>query len=268
VLTAYFDDSGTHDAASVVVWAGVFGNQFQWDYLSQLWRNKLAQPSPGKEAIKRFHMFDCQNASGEFAGWPRTATDLFVHELTEILDRTMVWGYGSAVSRSDWDELIKGDDLLALLGDSEGQCIRNVYGGSIHWAQEHGHERDIAYIFDKRPHREKENSLIFEVFRSLHEDESIRVKPVSLDFALSSDVPPLQAADLFAWETYQHVKDVVTNGQKITEPKRKTLLRLMSGGRFTIGVATRDRIEKLAKVKPLPGTAEAYAELRKAFIGA
>jgi hypothetical protein len=40
--------------------AGLFANQFQWDYLSELWRRKLAEPSPGKEAIKRFHMFDCQ----------------------------------------------------------------------------------------------------------------------------------------------------------------------------------------------------------------
>ena len=127
-------------------------------------------------------------------------------------------GYGAAVPRKDWDELIKGDDLLALLGDSEGQCIRNVYVGSIYWAEEHGGERDITYVFDKRPHREMENSLIFEVFRSLHEDKSITVEPVSLDFGLSSDAPPLQVADLFAWETYQHVKDVVTNGQKISEP--------------------------------------------------
>jgi hypothetical protein len=40
--------------------AGLFANQFQWDYLSELWRRKLAEPSPGKEAIKRFHIFDCQ----------------------------------------------------------------------------------------------------------------------------------------------------------------------------------------------------------------
>ena len=46
---------------------GRFGNQFQWDYLSKLWKNKLAEPSPGKEAIKRFHMFDCQRATDEFA---------------------------------------------------------------------------------------------------------------------------------------------------------------------------------------------------------
>lgn len=267
MLTAYFDDSGTHDAAEVVVWAGVFGNQFQWDYLSQLWRNKLAQPSPGKEAIKRFHMFDCQNASGEFAGWSRTATDFLVHELTDILVRTMIWGYACCVARKDWDELITkgGSHLAPLWGDPEGMCLMQAYVASIDWAQQHGGERDITYVFDKRPHREMENRAFFEMFRLLHEDEPINPQPVFLNFALSSDVVPLQAADLFAWAAYQHAKDIVTGGRKIPVPKRETLRRLTSGKRFGFGAATRDAIKEIAA---LPGTAEFYEEVRKALIGA
>jgi hypothetical protein len=225
MLTVYFDDSGTHDTSDVVVWAGLFGNQFQWDYFSQLWAKKLAESSPGKAAIKCFHMYDCQNASEEFAGWSRTATDFLVYELTDILLKTGIWGYGSAVSRKDWEELIKGD-ILALNGDAEGQCIRNVYVRSIQWAEECGGQPHIAYIFDERPHRAKENGLIFEIFRSLHEDEAIKPQPVSLNFGLSSAVLPLQAADLFAWETYQHANDVIKRGQKLFEFRRETLKRL------------------------------------------
>src|SRR6266508_867733 len=85
MLTAHFDDSGTHDNSEVVVWAGLFGNEHQWKYFEELWRAKLAEPSPGKLPLSRFHMYDCQQLDGEFAGWNRTATDFLVHELGGII---------------------------------------------------------------------------------------------------------------------------------------------------------------------------------------
>jgi hypothetical protein len=66
MLTAYFDDSGSHAGSDVVVWNGLFGNQYQWKLFDELWAAKLGAPSPGKNSLRRFHMYDCQHGEGEF----------------------------------------------------------------------------------------------------------------------------------------------------------------------------------------------------------
>jgi hypothetical protein len=93
----------------------------------------------------------------------------------------LLWGYGGAVPRKDWNELIKGD-ALALHADAEGRCIRNVYVRSLDWAEKRAGGSSISYVFDERPQRIAENSLLYEIFRSLHEDKSIEVRPESLKF--------------------------------------------------------------------------------------
>jgi hypothetical protein len=90
MLTVYVDDSGTHSASGVVLFAGLIGYPNQWDMFSELWAKKLAHPSPGKDALRRFHMVECQDARGEFAGWNRIATDFLVYELIQIFNKTMI----------------------------------------------------------------------------------------------------------------------------------------------------------------------------------
>jgi hypothetical protein len=39
-----------------------------------------------------------------------------------------------------------------------------------------------SFVFDDRAQRVTENALLYEIFKSLHEDKSIKVRPDSLEF--------------------------------------------------------------------------------------
>jgi hypothetical protein len=140
MITAYFDDSGTHQGgkwgpSQIVAVAGIMGTESELMSLEGLWSEHLDAPLCGrKPRLKRFHMYECQNSVGEFEGWKRVETDYFCHQLAETIAKSGVTGYGCACSRKDWDELVVGNARLAL-GDAEGQCVRNCFLKGCAWAQ-------------------------------------------------------------------------------------------------------------------------------------
>lgn len=244
MLEAYFDDSGTHEDFDVVLWAGLFGNRYQWEMFNHLWSQKLADPSPGKPAINQFHMYDCYNSRGEFLGWKREATDFLAHELTQIILKTMLRGYAIAVSRKDWDRAFPGLWREAF-GDAEGICLRNIYLQLIEQVKQTGESR-IAITFDRRPHRERENRAVFDVFdRYQKQENTTDPRLVSIAFGLASELLPLQAADLFAWECYQHANDVIHSRSRRLAIKRKNLVSLIASKRIALGIADGEAISQM-----------------------
>jgi hypothetical protein len=258
MLTAYFDDSGTHPESDVVLWYGLFGNNFQWEHFDRLWAAKLEEPSPGKPPLRRFHMAECQAADGEFLGWNLTATDFLVHELGAIILQCGLWADGVVIPRRHWDELIT-NDLRTVLGDAEGYSLRIAFVRATKWARQNGGGDKIAFVFDRRKEKEAEGKRIFQLFEHLAQIEPNAVKPTSLGFSDSAGTRPLQAADMVAWEMYRYSLDYIKNASP--HEGRKQLRRLWQGRRMELGFATRMAIEKMVA---LATTKEKEEHLAKA----
>jgi hypothetical protein len=159
MLTAYFDDSGTHSDSDIVLMAGIFGTEGELRGLETEWREHLSAPLEGaKSPLRRFHMTECQNSLGEFTGWSRTETDYFCHQLQSAIIDSGVTIYGYACSRRDWNELIIGE-YRDILGDAEGSCVWNCVLRTAAWAQGNTFDPEMTFVFDDRPHRTRETRV-------------------------------------------------------------------------------------------------------------
>ena len=152
MITAYFDDSGTHgQAADIVLVAGIFGTEARMECLDRNWKRRLDAPLDGlKEPIKRFHAFECDNSIGDFLRWTRTETDYFRQQLRTVIIEAEVAAYGMACSRKDYDEIIRGD-VRSVLGTPEGFCINQCFVRSLRWAKANTFDRHMSFVFDNRP---------------------------------------------------------------------------------------------------------------------
>lgn len=244
MIRGYFDDSGTHGNSHVVVMAGLFGYPNQWDYLSQLWAKKLADPCPGKEPLPRFHMAACQAADEEFLGWKRLECEYLVDELIEIIGKTGIHGFGCSIPRKAYEELITGDRRRAS-GDPETACIINCFVRFVDFAR-FSHPTDaIAFIFDDRPQQKSNVEKLWNVYKGA---QNGRPEIVSATFGSSKKLLPLQAADLLAWEVYQDALDVLNaDVTKSAAPRRRTLKKMMDSGKIQVDFGTRETVQRLAE---------------------
>ncbi len=243
MLTAYFDDSGTHATSNVVLVAGIFGTEWQLTSLERLWLPHLEQPLCGqKPRLRRFHAYECNNSLGEFTGWTRTETDYFCHQLQTAIIESGVSAYGIAISRQDWDEIITGGLRIFLGGDAEGYAITQCITCTVNWAQRNTFDPKLTFVFDNRPSEiQRHAKAIGDAFEKVTGSPEI----TGCAFLSSYDVKPLQAADLFAWEVYQHANEIFNSGI-IQPPTRSALKRLNENIQMKTQYANRKSIKQIA----------------------
>lgn len=240
MITAYFDDSGTHTTSEIVIVAGVFATEARTRLLERRWRKLLADPLEGrKPALKRFHMTDCFNSRGEFAGWTRTETDYLCHLFREEMIGAEIAAYAVACSRKDWDELVTGD-YSAIFGDAEGFCIRNCFVRTLAWAQTCTFDPDIQFVFDSRPSAVvKDAGVVNHAYANIVDQFRI----ANISFENSTDTVLLQAADYVAWEMYNHAKEILGSINK--PPRREEFKRFINQIRFDGQIADRAAIKEM-----------------------
>jgi hypothetical protein len=246
MITAYFDDSGTHTGgktgpSEIVLVAGIFGTESRMYGLDKHWKRHLASPLDGsKNKIARFHAYDCYQSIGEFAGWSRTETDYFRYQLRTAIIEAGVAAYGIACLRKDYDELITGD-LRGVLGTPAGLCINQCFVRSLGWVQANTFDPEMAFVFDNRPPDVRRyTGTVYDAFARW-----IKSPPQLTGYAFlnSADTRPLQAADMVAWELYQYAKAMLIDG--IGVPAHKEILHLQKNMDLNAQIANRESIIKL-----------------------
>ena len=260
MLRAYFDDSGTHGKQSpVVLMGGLIGNTEQWLTFESHWRAKLFCPLPEKPPLKRFHMSHCMAREGEFKGWTEAETDVLVHDLRQIILQTDLQGYACAISTAGWDAHIRGS-LRKCMGDAEQFASISVFLQCLEWARGNTLEEAIQFVFDNRPHRNEANARVHSAFQVLAEEGiADRPKPLGISFFSSENFPPLQGADLVAWEYFNYASAWERSGRRPVP--RKHLERLMESGRFSLQYGDKDACARMASQSVHPELADQLASL-------
>lgn len=241
MISAYFDDSGTHGSSDIVIVAGILGSEGRLRGLESHWKRQLANPLDGmKPALKRFHMTECHNSTGEYAGWSRTETDYLCQLLrAEIID-SGVSAYGVATSRKDWEELVTGP-MKDIMGTAEGFCIRNCFVRAVAWADRYSYDPEMRFVFDNRPSPViRDAAAVYDAYRRFVENRTI----AGVSFENSTGTVLLQAADMIAWEMYQHAKEVLAEGNNFP-PRRKGFRDLARSIQFDGQIADRDSIKEM-----------------------
>src|SRR6266446_2961837 len=101
MLTAYIDDSGTSANDGVAVAAGYIASTHMWEIFETRWKTLLS-----KYGVSHIHRAELENFRGEFGNWTPERRTEFIKKAHAIIHRCTYAGFGLALIKSDYDEII------------------------------------------------------------------------------------------------------------------------------------------------------------------
>jgi hypothetical protein len=197
MLHCYFDDSGTHGASRLAVWAGVAGASGHFFDLDKRWKTLLAEPLPGKASISKFGLADCRGGHNEFFGYSQGERDRVRHLFRQAIIKSGMHPISFAVDKRAWSSLVTGEMLKSYACGAAGVAFSGCANFALQLASKMPQSR-MACVFDRGQRNSETLSLI--------NDAEIRAEQqgvsVTYTFAKVGDVTGLQAADMVATEHY------------------------------------------------------------------
>lgn len=248
MLSVYFDESYNHPTDSnpnpplVYTIAGYISTDKRWRKFQREWREVL------KEAgVAFFHMSKYEARKGEYENWPQEKRVRILKKLHSIILKYYIQSVATTVILSDYNELTEREKLafghphvMAVIA-----CMKDI---SI-WGDYFGYREPMAYIFEAGSDHEGEMNRMF---RSRAGDEEFKrhYRFGSWAFVDKRDMPPLQAADILAYEITKETSRQRDAGN--TRPLRLSMINLSQTNRDIWRYYSREEFaEVLRHMRPL-----------------
>ncbi len=211
MLSAYFDESGTAADSLVTCVAGYVFEPEQCVRFDAEWNDVL-----NAAGIKRFHMVECAQRTGEFRGRSNDECDAVARQLIGIIKRRARIGIVASISEADFEQ---GDPGWGYVF-----CLNWCLSGVAAWINsQQNFPSKISYFFEAGHNRQGLANKTMEDFQK---------RPLLMDgaryhshsFISKSDARPIQAADLLAWQWH---REWVNRFGTIRRPRRRDLDALL-----------------------------------------
>ena len=206
MLTAYFDDSGSSADNQVAVVAGYIATTHMWQLFNQRWSSLL-----DRYQVTYLRRSDLENFQGQFKDWNPPRRTEFIKKAHAIIRRCTYSGFGLALIKSDFDELIGEYAMLKRLGIF-AWCAQGCMAGVSLWADKKHRDKLIQYVFEAGTTGSPEFEKVMQI---MYRDDVDRKRYHIGGWSFQGkDVMPLQAADTAAYEFYKFVRNEKIEGNK------------------------------------------------------
>ena len=220
-LTAYFDESGTHENSAVIAFGGFISTPERWERFQDEWRGLVKD----EYGLDYFHMAEFAHSTGQFKAWTdETMRRKRLSRLLGVIEKYVIASVGFVLVRRAYDTIISADSreygggpygLLAVKTFADvGEMIRLT-----------GLRGKVAYVFEEGA---KGRDQVERVYRGLKKSQSHleRNRLLDLSFKDKRQCLPLQAADILAYELYRGLDEQIKNTGRSTRYPFKRLARL------------------------------------------
>ena len=236
VIKVYMDESGVHDGSPVLTVSAYLGKPKEWRDWTKAWH-------VAKRPINVFHAVAAQNLQEEFKGWSESDRDALVIRLLPVIADADFPGIVIGLNIFEFEKAMTGhDDLRPLFGTPYAACFQWVVQVimNLH-RQTHSQER-MAFVHEVNDYQGE----ALTAFAWVKQNAQLQDKVAGLLFGSKADYPPLQAADILAYEGNKRLRDV-------TRPERRPWKVLNPDGRILAAQYGKDNmpdlIDRLEKIR-------------------
>jgi uncharacterized protein DUF3800 len=200
VMTAYFDESGTHGEESpVVTIAGFIAGADQWSAYERDLSQLLAE-----NEVKVFHARKFRTSKGDFKGWSMTKRARFNSRFLRLADDHLAYGLAMILRPDDYRKIYRLHEFprRARPDTQYGLCFRTALWKSAVLMKDRPADWPLNVVLETGHKNAGDAIRVFAEFQ-----ESLRPEYASvlgkLDFASKENCPPLAIADSLAYAIFR-----------------------------------------------------------------
>lgn len=223
-LRAYFDESGTNPGDDAFVLAGYVSTHDKWLRFTEKWTGLVVD----EWGLDFFHMADFESRFGPYADWDDGTRKERLNKLLQLIAEhatvSVAFSVPNKPFRKIFGELAKDDVRYLLLGARVfSECSKVDRFGRLITARPRPYlEERLAYVFEAGARGGGQVAKAFSKAYNIPEQRR-EYRLMSFELGGKEDFPPLQAADILAYELYKHWSRQFGNE---TRPKRYPLDKL------------------------------------------